>query len=393
MFDKYMDQPRVSECKARCLKFAEITDTDTVLAMFYLQDADWDLHRSLLAFIPERRTKPFFPLDPKSKVAGKCTSEGNIDTDKTEDSCSSAEDPGDEQLVYTRNAASCDVNDQTKIKEICVRMKNIQIPVDREPYRIRIMSWNIDGLNIEDIKVRVLGVIDTINREEPHVVLLQEVVIPAQKIIEEKCPLYELVPAADEGYYTAVLLRWDVTTLENFRVLPFYTSRMSRNLLHVKCTVKGIKFDILTSHLESMRESSEERKKQLRFAFDHVKLVDIDRTVIFGGDLNLRNYELSQIGGLPEDVDDIWEVTGAQPETEFTWDVQHNDNLEWSKHSFGNKPRLRFDRIYIRHCKPKATVKPVHFELVGQERMRSCRKFPSDHWGLLSHFNILSRMV
>ncbi|KAK3576016.1 hypothetical protein CHS0354_014857 [Potamilus streckersoni] len=283
------------------------------------------------------------------------------------------------------------MNDNSeKIKEVGETTNNFHISTDREPYRICILSWNIDGLEIDDIEVRVHGVCDTIKKEKPHVVLLQEVVMKAQEILEVKCPSYDLVPAGDKGYYTAILLRWDVTTLEDVKVMPFYTSRMRRNLLYVKCTVKGIKFDLLTSHLESTKNYAEERKKQLRFAFDHVKLADIDRTVIFGGDLNLRDYELSEIGGLPEDVDDIWEVTGARPETKFTWDVQCNDNLEWSSRY---KPRCRFDRMYIRHSKPKATVKPVHFELVGQERLRSCQKFPSDHWGLLSHFNVPSRMV
>jgi len=37
------DQPNGAECLKRCKEFASITDTDTALAMFYLQDTKWNL--------------------------------------------------------------------------------------------------------------------------------------------------------------------------------------------------------------------------------------------------------------------------------------------------------------------------------------------------------------
>ena len=37
------DIPSMEVCDARCNQFAEITSTDTALAMFYLQDTKWDL--------------------------------------------------------------------------------------------------------------------------------------------------------------------------------------------------------------------------------------------------------------------------------------------------------------------------------------------------------------
>ena len=35
--------PSRDECERRCQNFAEITGTDSALAMFYLQDREWDL--------------------------------------------------------------------------------------------------------------------------------------------------------------------------------------------------------------------------------------------------------------------------------------------------------------------------------------------------------------
>ncbi|XP_029657832.1 tyrosyl-DNA phosphodiesterase 2-like [Octopus sinensis] len=36
-----------------CANFAEITDTDTALAMFYLQDVDWDLEVAAIGGVPD----------------------------------------------------------------------------------------------------------------------------------------------------------------------------------------------------------------------------------------------------------------------------------------------------------------------------------------------------
>lgn len=98
--------------------------------------------------------------------------------------------------------------------------------------------------------------------------------------------------------------------------------------------------------------------------------------------------QVQAIGGLPDKIYDIWDVTGQRKEAKFTWDQVRNDNLEFASKF---KPRCRFDRLYVRHSEPK-TVNPVYFELCGLERLKSCQRFCSDHWGLLTHFNILSKV-
>jgi tyrosyl-DNA phosphodiesterase 2 len=40
--------PTSAECLRRCKEFAQITGTDSALAMFYLQDLDWDLNVYIL---------------------------------------------------------------------------------------------------------------------------------------------------------------------------------------------------------------------------------------------------------------------------------------------------------------------------------------------------------
>ena len=50
--------------------------------------------------------------------------------------------------------------------------------------------------------------------------------------------------------------------------------------------------DLMTSHLESTGSHADERKRQLEKAFREVKDAPPSSTVVFGGDLNLRDKEV-----------------------------------------------------------------------------------------------------
>lgn len=49
---------------------------------------------------------------------------------------------------------------------------------------------------------------------------------------------------------------------------------------------------LMTSHLESTKEHAEERQRQLKVCFKAMEQADPDTTVVFGGDLNLRDTEV-----------------------------------------------------------------------------------------------------
>lgn len=61
-----------------------------------------------------------------------------------------------------------------------------------------------------------------------------------------------------------------------------------------QCLVKGVPMTLITSHLESTKNHAEERKRQLISAFKHIEQAPQDHTVVFGGDLNLRDKEVSE---------------------------------------------------------------------------------------------------
>ncbi|XP_050401717.1 tyrosyl-DNA phosphodiesterase 2 isoform X2 [Patella vulgata] len=326
--------PPQQECLERCKQFAELTGTDRALAMFYLQDREWDLQRSVNDY-----------FESMGKAGG-----------------------SDDDVQVVSPPATTTVN-------------------DTEPHRLRVLSWNIDGLDKLNLESRTKAVYEKIKAENPHVVFLQEVVPPSEAMIRANCSDYRFISGYVHGsfqYYSAILLKKDfLTKFDSSDIIQFPGSIMGRNLLIAKATIKGIKFSFMTAHLESCKEHSKERMEQLRSAFKKVKEFEKDRTVIFGGDLNIRDTEIAKMNGIPENIFDLWEVTGKRPEAKFTWDMNRNDNNE-----FGGqfKPKCRFDRLYIKHSIPR-TVNPVYFELVGLERLKNCQRFASDHWGLLTHYD------
>lgn len=342
--------PPVAECDRRCREFAAITDTDTALAMFFLQDRDWDLEKSISDY--------FQSLDAEN---GRSFSASTLLPIKDVPSLGAGLPEGE------------------KTKEF----------VDPEPHRIRLMSWNIDGLDQNNIQTRAKAVCREIANLKPDVVFLQEVVVKNLDVIKEKCGNdYAIILGTEKGnapsmqYFIVMLLRRNTVEYVGHSVTPFSGSIMSRAILHVVAKVKAIEMHLLTTHLESTREFWSERQRQMRIALQEACEVPEDKVVIFGGDLNLRDSEVEKIGHLNGKLADLWEETGRRPEARYTWDRMYNDNLDAT--AWLTKPRHRFDRLYYRSAD---LVKAVYFELVGFQKDPECKRFPSDHWGIMAHFN------
>ena len=74
---------------------------------------------------------------------------------------------------------------------------------------------------------------------------------------------------------------------------------------------------LLSTQLESTAKCAYQRMRQLKECFNIVTQRPEDRTVIFASDLNLRDEEVSRIGGLPVRVMDVWEELGSRYEVKF----------------------------------------------------------------------------
>lgn len=254
---------------------------------------------------------------------------------------------------------------------------------------LQLLSWNIDGLDRRNLQERTNAVCDFIMDRKPHVVYLQEVVPPTRvTIVGRLNDAYDCFSVVNPPahYYPAILVRkssMEVHSGLEYNVFP--TTIMGRHLLKLVVKFCGLEIHLMTSHLESMKDNAAERKKQLREAFGIMAELQKTKKAIsvFGGDLNVEGNEVNSVG-LPENTVDLWQACGSDKEHQFTWDVSENDNLDWP---YPNKPRLRFDRLYL--CPSDGALRPKSFSLVGKERLASCGRFPSDHWGLWTELEVM----
>lgn len=249
---------------------------------------------------------------------------------------------------------------------------------------LKLVTWNVDGLNDKQIDSRILSICNIINRLDPDVVFLQEVVTSIQELVRKELSRYMYIPGDKQGYFAVTLLKKQSVKCISHSVVPFTSTKMERHLVCAEVTFNGFPLLLMNTHLESMAYSSEVRSVQLRKCFRRCLKEPLDRTVIFGGDLNLRDSEVASVGGVPEGMVDVWEACGSIPATCYTWDMSINDNLDFT--DVPRKPKCRFDRVYVRFSRPPRLV-PASFSLTGQERLQRQDCFPSDHWGLVCGFS------
>ena len=262
---------------------------------------------------------------------------------------------------------------------------------DKSPQglNLKLLSWNLDGLDERELDLRTRSVIQFIKSHSPHVVFLQEVIPQTlAKIRDELGVDYSVHRKITFSYFPVILVtkRCPKLVLDGVvKVIDFPGSKMGRHLLQLFIKVCDVPIALYTSHLESMKDFSDERIRQLKCCFELMKEQgDLNgRTCIFGGDLNVRDSEVTEVG-LPESIVDVWEYCGSHEEHKYTWDLRENDN---KISPFRNKPKLRFDRLYFT-AKNDDCFKPISFDLVGKKRIWNIGLYPSDHWGMFAEFEL-----
>ncbi|KAF6734909.1 Tyrosyl-DNA phosphodiesterase 2 [Oryzias melastigma] len=259
----------------------------------------------------------------------------------------------------------------------------LKAPVERkektsvqEDDKLSLLTWNIDGLDGEEQPERARGLCSYIQEYSPDVVLLQEMIQPYVRFIHKRLATdYTFIEGGEGSYFTAMLLKKTRLTLLDSKIFPFRNSRMGRNLLFAWAMFRGQKVCLMTSHFESCKANSEERVRQFKAVIKRMSMAPDDVTVLFGGDTNLRDYEVATVE-IPESICDLWERLGEPEKCRYTWDTWANTNKEMRF-----KARCRFDRVYLRRAEPHSMT------LVGLEKLR-CGRFTSDHWGIYCTFSL-----
>ncbi|XP_042866505.1 tyrosyl-DNA phosphodiesterase 2-like isoform X2 [Penaeus japonicus] len=336
------DIPDVATCQSLVEQFAEITGTDEACAQFYLQDRKWNLERSVNAFFESQA--------------------GGIQI---------LNDGDEPEVVVTFDSNM-------------VSMLSANCATKEPPKNFRLITWNVDGLDEKNLKKRTKTVAKIIESEKADIVFLQELIPETYSYLEDLLPQFVFIAGGSREYFTATLLRRTTVYFDGHNLIQFQNSVMGRNLLCVEAHIGDIKLNLLNAHLESTAEFSKQRTEQLSMAFNRMKSAANNSTMIFAGDLNLRDKEVEQARP-PGDIYDLWEACGRRNECRWTWDTQRNTNREMSGQY---KPRCRFDRVYLRPSNPPI-ITPRHFGLLGLEKVRGTQSFPSDHWGIIVHFEVV----
>ncbi|KAK4289355.1 hypothetical protein Pmani_037668 [Petrolisthes manimaculis] len=339
--DDIIDIPDVATCQKLVEEFAAITSTDEACAQFYLQDRKWNLEHSVNAFFE--------------------ASSGGVKV------LTDGEEP---ELVVTFDSKMVSSLKAGKVTQ-------------EAPKTFRFITWNIDGLDNLNLKKRTKAVAKVIESEKADIVLLQEVVPSTLSYLQDLLPQFVFIVGDTMEYFTATLLRRTTTHYDDHTIIPFDNTTMGRNLLSVQAHIGDLKLHLMNTHLESTAEFSKQRREQLKIGFNRITSTPSGVSGIFAGDLNLRDKELAA-EGLPAGIFDMWEACGRRQECKFTWDTARNTNKQFPG-SF--KPRLRFDRVYLRPSNPP-TLNAEHFGLVGIQRVTGTQSFPSDHWGIIIHFKV-----
>jgi tyrosyl-DNA phosphodiesterase 2 len=237
-----------------------------------------------------------------------------------------------------------------------------------EPVPLRVLTWNTwFGDHMFDERRAALLV--ELERRRPDVIALQEVTPELLGALAD-------APWVRHDYQLSEIELWqryDVALLARVPIrrltaldLP---TQMGRRLLVAELAC-GLA--VGTVHLESMKESSEPRARQLRLIQPYLAGLGDDTLLV--GDMNFK-------------PDDELETAALEPELVDVWPALHPDDPGYTADSeknpmrFALKPKLsrkRIDRVFLRG----RTWKPTAIELVGTSPIDADGTFISDHFGL-----------
>ncbi|XP_004693378.1 PREDICTED: tyrosyl-DNA phosphodiesterase 2 [Condylura cristata] len=350
-FEREEGEPEVKKRKLMCVEFASVASCDDAVAQCYLAENDWEMERALNSYfespIEESTLKSLSEASPEREPCVDLTSEETTD-------CSSSK-----------------TSTSDKIQQ-------------EDGSMLSVLTWNIDGLDLNNLQERARGVCSYLTLYSPDVIFLQEVIPPYYNYLKKRASSYEIIAGHEEGYFTAIMLKKSRVKFKSQEIIPFPNTEMMRNLLCVHASMSGNELCLMTSHLESTRGHAKERMNQFKMVLKNIQEVPESATVIFAGDTNLRDLEVTRCGGLPSNILDVWEFLGKPKHCQYTWDTEMNSNLGISA-----KCKLRFDRIFFRAAAAEnGYIIPRSLDLLGLEKL-DCGRFPSDHWGLLCNLDVI----
>lgn len=277
------------------------------------------------------------------------------------------------------------------------------------PSRIKLLSYNIDGLNEFEVHFRTSVIISSIISEDPDVVQLQEVILPTYGIIKDALEKIGYVCSGLQEnschYFTTTLVKRNRFKNVAFEVEEFRgkaSSKQGRTLLKTKANfLDNLPCLFINCHLESTgaafkSQESIARMEQLRRGLS-LLAGHATGPAFLSGDLNIRDQEaafvlresfLAEPSGALQIID-VGHVldTGVDGKAKprGTWFLPGNDKVS-----------CRFDRIFMNNPSLNSSVAifvPVSYDVIGEDKIFGAEEgasylTASDHRAVIATFDV-----
>jgi endonuclease/exonuclease/phosphatase family metal-dependent hydrolase len=230
---------------------------------------------------------------------------------------------------------------------------------------LRLLTYNIDGLNPVNLLYRTHHALALIISEDPDVIQLQEVIQETASLLSStlSCNGYACLSEPSLGmchYFTMTFFRKDKFNNVRMRRAPYSGAAMSqqgRDSLQLELQYSGTELLFVNCHLESCgvafkSAGSTARVAQLRSGLQQLKDHASTGPAILSGDLNIREPEAAAVtGAFVGQIADA--ASGLEKKPSNTWYMPGP-----SRYS------ARYDRVYYNTT---CGLIPTSFKVIGGE--------------------------
>ncbi|OQR73265.1 tyrosyl-DNA phosphodiesterase 2-like, partial [Tropilaelaps mercedesae] len=217
------DFPPVEVCAERCRRFAEVTDTNQALAQFYLQDREWNLERSIQDYYDDYAERNGGEPPSKKRATGPIPNGASGDVVELSSS--------DDESAGNSARGGAEPSDDL----------------------MKVISWNIDGLDPKNVDVRTNNICSIIKRAQADVAMLQEVVPRTLNLMKQNLESdYHILDSGLANYFTVILVHKKRMKLGESRVFDFASSSMGRKLQVVEVSALSSEIEKISLSIEKI---------------------------------------------------------------------------------------------------------------------------------------------
>ncbi|XP_039072660.1 tyrosyl-DNA phosphodiesterase 2 isoform X2 [Hyaena hyaena] len=155
-------EPEAKKRRLLCVEFASVANCGSAVAQYYLAENDWEMERALNSYFEQ-----------------------------------SVEDGALESLPETpAGPGSCvDLTNEETTDSVSCKTSTSEGTQQEDGSTFSFITWNIDGLDLNNLQERARGVCSYLTLYSPDVVFLQEVIPPYCSYLKKRANSYDIITA------------------------------------------------------------------------------------------------------------------------------------------------------------------------------------------------------